>query len=252
MEGQRTRDGKTNRKQPRAAMEGALADKSSQLVVDSLRRAMACPTGMPLIGARGEALFTSSASARQAADDCKEQDLLRVVRTEPRGKSVQEIVALTNKGFHVVLHQAGAKQVLDDLVRAVEARERQLAELVAGARETQAALDGLRQVAARVLEHLGQGEGASSDPTPEALAGKIVLRLEEWHASEPAKDCPLPELYARTRACSVGGFHDALRLLHEQRQIYLHPWTGPLYSMPEPPLALLVGHEVAYYASLRR
>ena len=28
-------------------------------------------------------------------------------------------------------------------------------------------------------------------------------------------------------------------------------WTGPLYAIPEPPLALLVGHEIAYYASPR-
>jgi len=30
------------------------------------------------------------------------------------------------------------------------------------------------------------------------------------------------------------------------------PWTGPLYDLPEPHFALLVGHEVAYYASSRR
>ena len=40
--------------------------------------------------------------------------------------------------------------------------------------------------------------------------------------------------------------------LHETSQVYLHPWTGPLYDIPEPPYALLVGHEVAYYASVRK
>ena len=50
---------------------------------------------------------------------------------------------------------------------------------------------------------------------------------------------------------SVGLFHDALRQLHEDHQVYLHPWTGPLYALPEPAFALLVGHEVAYYASIR-
>jgi hypothetical protein len=42
-----------------------------------------------------------------------------------------------------------------------------------------------------------------------------------------------------------------LRLLYDAGRIYLHPWTGPLYAVPEPTFALLVGHNVAYYASLR-
>ena len=50
---------------------------------------------------------------------------------------------------------------------------------------------------------------------------------------------------------TIGQFHDSLRRLHEMEKIYLHPWTGPLYEIPEPACALLVGHEVAYYASVR-
>jgi hypothetical protein len=62
-------------------------------------------------------------------------------------------------------------------------------------------------------------------------------------------------LLARVRATlprlTMGAFHDALRQLHEGRLVYLHPWTGALYELPEPAAALLVGHEVAYYVSLR-
>jgi hypothetical protein len=69
-------------------------------------------------------------------------------------------------------------------------------------------------------------------------------------------DCPLPELFREVLAIAptitVGQFHDGLRTLLEREQIYLHPWSGPLYGLPEPTLALLVGHEVAYYASVRR
>ena len=50
---------------------------------------------------------------------------------------------------------------------------------------------------------------------------------------------------------TIGQFHDQLRLLHEQELIYLHPWTGPLSEIPEPATALLVGHGIAYYASVR-
>ena len=50
---------------------------------------------------------------------------------------------------------------------------------------------------------------------------------------------------------TVGRFHDALRQLYEMNRVYLHPWTGPLYEIPEPLYALLAGHEIAYYASPR-
>jgi hypothetical protein len=66
----------------------------------------------------------------------------------------------------------------------------------------------------------------------------------------------LPELYRQARRAdpglSLGAFHDGLREFHAAGRLYLHPWTGPLYEIPEPACALLVGHEVAYYASPRR
>jgi hypothetical protein len=83
----------------------------------------------------------------------------------------------------------------------------------------------------------------------------ILSYLARWKASGALEDCPIPELYRQAvqfaHVLSVGQFHDGLRSLHEQEQIYLHPWTGPLYDLPEPQFALLVGHEVAYYVSLR-
>jgi hypothetical protein len=82
------------------------------------------------------------------------------------------------------------------------------------------------------LEHLAQRRG------PAALA-----------------DCPLPELYRiaqqSTPGLTIGQFHDGIRHLYDRQEIYLHPWTGPLFELPEPTVALMVGHEIAYYASLR-
>jgi hypothetical protein len=86
----------------------------------------------------------------------------------------------------------------------------------------------------------------------------LPLLLEElgsWQGTGSCEDCPLPELYrkvkAHTPAVTIGQFHDALRRLHQEGKVYLHPWAGPLYDLPEPPYALLVGHQVAYYASRR-
>jgi hypothetical protein len=83
----------------------------------------------------------------------------------------------------------------------------------------------------------------------------IREHLAAWHEAGALSDCPLPELFRRLRFDSprltIGQFHDRLRRMHLDEQIYLHPWTGPLYALPEPAYALLVGHEIAYYASLR-
>jgi hypothetical protein len=92
--------------------------------------------------------------------------------------------------------------------------------------------------------------------TLDDLAGAVLARLSDWAASAgAAQDCPLPELY-RSLTCrevppTIGAFHDCLRQLHADRRVYLHPWTGPLYALPEPAYALLAGHNVAYYASTR-
>jgi hypothetical protein len=225
-----------------------VADKSAQLVLDALGRAVAEPAGAPLHSGRNSpGLFPASALGRQAAQRCKDEGLLRVVGSEPRGRSSEEVCALTDRGLDYLLAQAGALEVLEDLVRAAEAREAQMEELVRAARQTQASCAGLRELARKVLD---QAHGL----TPRC-AGALLDHLGRWRASGASGDCPLPELYRAARTTdpdlTVGQFHDALRRLHDEGSIYLHPWTGPLYDLPEPPLALLVGHEVAYYASLR-
>ncbi len=88
----------------------------------------------------------------------------------------------------------------------------------------------------------------------DTVPASILSRLADWSSTAGAgQDCPLPDLYRSLTVCddlTVGRFHDGLRSLHAAKKVYLHPWTGPLYALPEPAFALLVGHEVAYYASL--
>jgi hypothetical protein len=239
-----------------------LPDKSTQLLLDALGRAAANPAGVPLhAGKAVPGLFPATATARQAAQRCKEEGLVKVLRTETRGKAVQEVCAITEKGLAYLLSQANPREVLEDLVRAVESRQGQLADLVATVRQTQGSLEALKGVAATVLQQVGRpGSGtASADKAsangaeswqPAALA--YLARRQNGGASE---DCPLPELYKVAHEAyprlTIGQFHDGLRQLLEQGRIYLHPWTGPLYDLPEPPCALLTGHEIAYYASLR-
>jgi hypothetical protein len=83
----------------------------------------------------------------------------------------------------------------------------------------------------------------------------LCAHLAAWHDGGALGDCPLPELFRRLHtdfpALTIGQFHDRIRLTHQGGRVHLHPWTGPLYEIPEPAYALLVGHEIAYYASLR-
>jgi hypothetical protein len=232
-----------------------LADKSSELVLDALSRAAADPTGVPLFHQKtSPGLFAGTAIARQAAQRCKEQDLLRVVRTVPRGKAVQEVVTITPKGLDYLLTEAKPRQVLNELIHALEGRHNQVAEWITAARQTQQSLDAMRNLVASTLQRLDnhrlpplhQNGSAHAD-----VATTIMGHLEQWSANNTAEDYPLPQLYRQLKGVTIGQFHDLLRRLHAEQRIYLHPWTGPLCDLPEPPLALMVGHEIAYYASPR-
>jgi hypothetical protein len=136
--------------------------------------------------------------------------------------------------------------LLEDLVRALEARQVQLDLLVKSARETQAGLHALARTTERVLQRLDNPIGYSLDWT-QTILDYLQTRDE---------DCPLPELLRLARQThpelTLGEFHDGLRRLLDERRIWLHPWTGPLPALPEPAVALLVGHEIAHYASCRR
>jgi hypothetical protein len=234
-----------------------VADKSSQLVLDALSRAATDPTGLPLHGSKSlPGLFPTSPPARLAAQRCVAEGLLRVVRTETKGKAPLQYCAVTEKGLARLLDQVSPRQVLEDLVRTLEARQDQVGELVESARHWQAGLETLKDITRRVLEQLPKsaaiGPVASTNGSP-AWHGQILSCLVAWPGSG---DPPLPELYRRVcevhPSLTIGQFHDGLRRLYAEEQIYLHPWTGPLYDLPEPTYALLVGHEIAYYASLRK
>jgi hypothetical protein len=244
----------------RQAREGGLAEKSSSLVLEALTLAVAAPAGQRLFGSKGwPGLFRSTGAARQAAQQCKDEGYLRVVSTEAKAKTVQEICAITEKGLAFVLGQLSPKSVLESLVLALNSRQAQLAELAASARQTHADFDALKTTIEKVLAEvvkapppLAPGPSANGS---EAWKATALAHLAEWSTSRPAEDCPLSDLYQHARkqtpTLSLGRFHDGIRQLHEEQKIYLHPWTGPLYELPDPACALLVGHEIVYYASLR-
>ena len=236
-----------------------MADRSTQMLLDGLSRAAADSTGLPLFSSKAAAgLFASTAPGKQAAQRGREQDYLRVVRTETRGKTAIDICTITDKGLAYLLSQLSPRPVLEDFLRALEARHEQADELLALARQMQLSLETLKTRVATVLHHLGSSAAASvpvstngSETWPSAILAYLGRRL----TTDAAEDCPLPELYRQAKQAApgltLGRFHDVLRRLYAETHIYLHPWTGPLHDLPEPAYALLVGHEIAYYASSR-
>jgi hypothetical protein len=247
-----------------------LADKSTRLILEALGRAAAAPAGLPLHAGKSEpGLFPPTTLARAAADRCKDAGWLHVVRSETKGKLVREICALTDEGRRHLVRSANPRQVLEDFVRILEARQAEVTELTDNARAMRQSLAGMQAAIEQLLPRLSdnpahvangspqisRGAHASIPTVEDALTIEIKAKLTEWHAAAGGgQDCPLPELYRKLEPdarLSIGHFHDCLRRLHEENQIYLHPWTGPLYALPEPAYALLVGHEIAYYASVR-
>jgi hypothetical protein len=243
-----------------------MADKSLEIMLDGLTRAVAEPAGLPLFAYRkSPGLFHSTAPARLAASRCKDEGYLHVVRSESRGKRLQEVCAITEKGLAYLLTQVSPKRILEQLVEVLGDRGTQAEQLITTAHHWQAELEKMRAHVANVLDQLQSSP--SSGPAslcngsahavtpPDAWLLEAVRHLHQRSDSAVAGDCPLPDLYkhalSSTQNLTIGLFHDGLRKLHEQEKIYLHPWTGPLYEIPEPPYAIMIGHEVAYYASAK-
>jgi hypothetical protein len=286
-----------------------VADKLTQQITDALTRAAAEPGGLALYASKADpGLFPNTAAAKPAAQKCFADELVRVVATDAKGKSPRELYALTEKGWEFLLAAVNPKQVLEDFVRVLEARQGEVGELLDTARSMANSLQGLKEAVTRVLPGVtsqrvqrprsaeptppgppslkGRGEKdlmdsiassvveeATSSVTPlpfreggmgglgssagtdllseTSLAPAVVAYLAE---RSTATDCPLPELFravARTAALTIGEFHDCLRQLYADGKLTLPAWTGPLYALPEPQYALLIGHGIAYYASLR-
>lgn len=237
-----------------------MADKSTALVLDALSRAVADPAGLPLHGGKSAGLFAATAAAKQAAEQCKQEGYLHVVRTETKGKTSHEICAITAKGLAYLLAQVSPKKVLEDLVRALEARQSATGELLMSARQMQAGLDALKATAEKVLQHVNKA-GASCVPPPspaaangsETWTGTILSYLTRWQSSGASEDCSVPDLYRQARQASpqltIGHFHDGLRRLHERRLLHLLPPAAVPGEMAQPEYALFDGGNVLYYVT---
>jgi hypothetical protein len=238
-----------------------VADKSSQMVLSALSRAAAEAAGLPLHGGRSSpGLFPATAAGKAAARRAAADGLLRPLPPDD-APAARAAWAITDKGLAFLFNQSSPRPVLEDFVRALEARHADAAALADAARQAADALEAMRGHVERLLPELTRARPLAEQfrafqngaPAPD---DRLLAHLDAWQGTGSAEDCPLPELFRRASAdlpgLTLGAFHDALRRLHDAGRVWLHPWPGPLYDLPEPPFALLVGHQVAYYASSRK
>src|SRR5262249_4119533 len=91
----------------------AVADKLTQQITDALSKAAADPGGPPLsAGKTDPGLFPSAAAAKPAAQKALADGLVRVARTETKGRTTRELYELTEKGWEFLLAAVNPKQVL--------------------------------------------------------------------------------------------------------------------------------------------
>ena len=228
-----------------------MADRLQQLVLDGLNHAIAEPLGRPLLPARGRpGLFARSAAGKQAAQHCEDAGYLRRATD-----SEDDVWAITDEGLAFVLSQTSPRHAVDQLCKSIDARGRQLTELVAKVAECQDALQATETQVAALAGHVNNGHANPAVNGAAAWQLQVLEFVRAWPSEHGEADCPLPVMYNHARKVNprvtIGQFHDALRRWHEGGRIYLHPWTGPLHDLPTPGCCLLVGHVVAYYASPR-
>ncbi|NBO92265.1 MAG: hypothetical protein EBV06_08125 [Planctomycetia bacterium] len=222
-----------------------MTDKSSQLLLVGLTRALADPSGTALIAGRAApGLFPCTTAGKQAAQRCRDEGYLT------------EDGRITDRGMYYLFNEVNPREILKDFVRVIESREKQIHELGAKVCTLLAGVEAMRGHLCHTLAHLEKQADLKAlcrdfyQRSDEEIAPTLLCCIAARKAPD---DMSLPELYAQ--ACkfkpglTIGTFHDALRYLDARGQIRLHPWTGPLYEVPQPRFGLLIGHQISYYVS---
>ena len=248
-----------------------MADPATRKLLAALTAAAADPAGVPLYTSKREPGLFAGPAGKPVAAKALADGLLELVPATGL-RPGREVAAVTPAGLAYLARHASPKDVLDDFVRVLEARQADVRRLTAEAGRLADGLCGLKTAVAAVLPRVTAAPVDRTGPLPREatmtavtaagpraatdLAGPLLGRLADWSLSAQAgQDCPLPELFRSLSTLevppTVGQFHDALRALAAAGRVYLHPWTGPLYALPEPEYAVMHGHNVAYYASRR-
>lgn len=228
--------------------------KYHSLVLTALAQSYASPGEVPLHSTKAlPGLFPANALGKAAAQAALQSNWLQNVRTETKGKTVTTYVTLTHSGSAYLLEQTDPKPLLEQVQTRLQSEASHLQKVQAMVRVAFQTMESLKSRVEQLATMVDQRQVVQTRISVPAWEDRLTEYLNQRQSVRPAEDCPLPELYQQARQIvpelSVGTFHDGLRRLHADRRIALQPWTGPLHELPEPSLALLQGHSLAFYAS---
>ncbi|MBL8824275.1 MAG: hypothetical protein JNJ77_16940 [Planctomycetia bacterium] len=229
--------------------------KVQPALLAGLTAAFASSSECLLISSRTQpGLFPATAVGKAAAKAAQEAGWLNVVRSETKGKSLNTYVSLSQAGMEYLLTQNNPKPLLEAIQTQLHQLESTHSELRKQLQNCQLQIETLRSKTEQ-LERLAGSTVTHEKVTMPDWESTISGYLMNRQVSRPAEDCPLTELYQHAKQqmpqLSVGTFHDGIRRLQARHEIDLQPWTGSLHELPQPELALMQGHSVAYYASPR-
>ncbi|HQR08002.1 MAG TPA: hypothetical protein PLN21_14335 [Gemmatales bacterium] len=224
------------------------------LVLTALAQSYASPGEMPLHTTRAQpGLFPTTGIGKAAAQAALQSNWLQSVRSETKGKAITTYVTLTTTGSDFLLEQTDPKPLLEQVQTRLQSEASRLQEVQSMVRVAFQSMEALKNRVEKLATMVDQRQVVQARVSVPAWEDRLTEYLNQRESARPAEDCPLPELYQQARQIvpelSVGTFHDGLRRLHADRRIALQPWTGPLHELPEPSLALLQGHSLAFYAS---
>jgi hypothetical protein len=249
-----------------------MTDKVTETLVDALKLALAEPGEQPLFkSGKLPGLFASRSGVNaEAAERAFRDQLLKVVRSETKGKTTIDWVRITPRAREFLHEQESPLQALRDLQtilqtnregiplwltemqQQLQALARRLTEEAERWTHRLEALSGQVDAALRRAEAAGPQlpDGAATD-APWAV--DALAYLDHRRSSGAPGDCPLPELFEALHEkhpdLSVSAFHDGLRRLDDRRALRLLPFTGPPSDIQEPEYALLEGAALLYYIS---
>lgn len=222
--------------------------RSESVGTEPLRRLLASGGSLPTWKrGREEGAFGSKTPAAQRSLETLVS--LGLVRRED--DAGDERLVLEPAGRAELLRREGTLDLLEDLVRAADRAGERLERMEAGVRRQR---ELLRDQTGFLRRLLADPHGVADPDERDARLLDLIEEMEDG-LSPGAADPTLAELMRRALAVdaswSIGLVHDSLRRLHAAERIRLSPWTGPLYGVPEPAVAMLIGHEVLYYVRLR-
>jgi hypothetical protein len=246
-------------------------DKVQMILLEALRQGAAMPGELRLYRAgKLPGLFASRTSVHaEAAAQAVRDELIEIVRTETKGKTITEFVRITAKGVQFVLDRDSPVRAMDELQALLKLNEQGFPGWVEALRcgiddigrrfleEVQTLRQRLDVLVGRVQEALKRTDKYGPPPAS-GTAGAIpwahdaVEYLERRVASGLPERCALPELFAHVKhheaELTIKDFHFGLRRLYDRGAVRLLPHDEP-YGPPEPEYALLDGPAVYWYAA---